>query len=290
MYFNEKKVNIVQKASLTIGLLIFIALFLISNYIPSAPYWVPLNRQINTGFALSIFLMMIAPAFVEWSNSRYVNTVEKNLPKFLRDITNEVQSGVPLMFALEKASTQNYGPISTPLQKTMNRINVTSDIETSLIWFGEKLVTPQAKRLSLILIEAYNTGGNITDILESSLEIFTLLSKQKKDRESLTTPYQYVVYLGTFVFLIISWVILEKFLVPLSELTQNTELLAAGLVSDFFNTNYYWSILFWAAVLESIAGGLIGGKIKFGKLSKGLIYACFLLMITILYFNSWLFN
>jgi flagellar protein FlaJ len=290
MYFKERKVSIVQKASFSVGFMVLLTLFFLSKYIPTAPYWVPLSRNVNNGFALSILLMMIAPAFVEWSNSRYIRAVEKNLPKFLRDITNEVQSGVPLMFALEKASTQNYGPISAPLQQTMNRISVTSDIETSLKWFGEKLVTPQAKRLSLILIEAYNTGGNITDILESSLEIFSLLSKQKKDRESLTTPYQYVVYLGTFVFLIISWVILEKFLVPLSELTQNTELVTAGLVSDFFNINYYWSILFWAAVLESIAGGLIGGKIKFGKLSKGLVYACFLLMITILYFNSWLFN
>ena len=289
-YFDERKTRLLQYTSLAAGIILLLAIFLSTGYVPGSPYWIPTDRRINTGLALSLLLMMGGPAIIEWSNTRYLKAVEENLPLFLRDITSEVHSGVPLMFALENSSTKYYGPITKPLRRAMNRINVTSDIEGSLIWLGDQLVIPSAKRLTLVLIEAYNTGGRITDILETSLEMFTLLSKHKNDREGLTNSYIYVVYLGTGVFLIISWVLLTKFLVPLSEIRLDPNVQASGLVSSLFNVDYYWAILFWAAVIEAIVGGLLGGKIKYGRLSKGLLFASVLLGITIAFFNSALFS
>jgi len=285
VYFDEKKTRLLQYSSLAAGILLLIAIFLSTGYVPGPPYWIPVDRRINTGLALSLLIMMGGPAILEWSNTRYIKSVEENLPLFLRDITNMVHSGVPLMFALENASTKDYGPITKPLRRAMNRIYVTSDIEGSLIWLGDQLVIPSAKRLTSVLIEAYNTGGRITDILESSLEIFTVLTKHNSEREGLTNSYIYVVYLGTGVFLIICWVLLTKFLAPLSELTLDPNMQASGLVSSFFNLNYYWAILFWAAVIEAIVGGLLGGKIKYGRLSKGLSFASFMIWITVVFFN-----
>ena len=290
MYFSEQDQRNVRITSIGVGLVLIIAILATGNYIPSPPYWISTDRRFNTGLSLSLLLIMGAPALIEWINNRYLNQVEDYLPLFLRDITNEVQSGVPLMFALENASKREYGPITMPLRRTMNRINITSDIESSLIWFGDQLVLPQAKRLSLILIEAYSTGGVVTDILEATNEIFTVLSKHKSDREGLTNPYLYIVYLGTVVFLIISWVMHTKFLIPLSEISLDPNIQATGLVSGLFNVDYYWAILFWAAVIESIVGGLLGGKIKYGSLSKGLSYASVLLFLTIAFFNSGLFR
>ena len=278
MYFNEQDQQRVRYVSIGVGVLLFLVILATGGYFPEPPYWIPTDRRFNTGLSLSLLLIMGAPALVEWINSRYLNKVEKYLPLFLRDITNEVQSGVPLMFALESASTRDYGPITEPLRQTMNRINVTSDIEASLIWFGEQLVLPQAKRLSLILIEAYSTGGVVTEILEASNEIFTILSKHKSDREGLTNPYLYIVYLGAFVFLIICWVLHQKFLIPLAQISLDPNVQATGLVSDLFNVDYYWAILFWAAVIEAIVGGLLGGKIKHGSIVKGLSYASVLLL------------
>ena len=290
VYFDEKSRQIVQYASFGMGFVLLVLIFITGGYTPSPPFWIPIDRRINTGFGLCFLLMMGAPALMEWVNNQFLNDVEENLPLFLRDLTNEVQSGVPLMFALESASTKDYGQITKPLRQTMNRINVTSDIEISLTWFGEQLVIPQAKRLSLVLIEAYNTGGVITEILETSHDIFAILSKHKSDREALTNPYLYIVYLGTAVFLIISWVLQTKFLVPLAEIAADPNIQATGFVSPIFNVEYYWAILFWAAVLEAIVGGLLGGKIKHGKLSKGLSYASVLLLVTIVFFNTGLFR
>ena len=192
------------------------------------------------------------------------------------------------MIAFEESSLNNYGPLNVPLRLTVNRINVTSELEKSLLWFGEKLISSQAMRLSHILIEAYNTGGSIVEILETSLDTFVKLGKNRNDRETLVNPYIYVVFLGNFIFLFISWVLINKFLGTMiqAQLDSNIQ---SSMFSIEYNTNYYWSILFWASTIEALVGGMIGGKIKYGSLKNGLIFSSILVILTISFFNSPLF-
>ncbi|MFC1803706.1 type II secretion system F family protein [Thermoproteota archaeon] len=289
IYIDEIKVRKIQIISVTLGILMIGIFFMTNSYSPESPFWIPLKRSLNTGLALSILIMMGPQALVEWNNNKFIKKVEERLPIFLRDITNEVQAGVPLMLAIENASLKDYGPINIPLRIAINRINVTSDIENSLLDFGRELITPQAMRLSYILIEAYGTGGSVVEILETSRDIFNKITKHRSERKNLVNPYLYVVFLGNFVFLIISWVLLKKFLGSMLESLLDINVQSSGLFSTDFNLNYYWSILFWAAIIESIVGGLIGGKIKYGMLRNGLIYSCILILITMIFFNSPLF-
>jgi flagellar protein FlaJ len=289
IYIGENKARKIQVISVILGILIIGILFMTTSYSPESPFWIPLERRLNTGLALSILIMMGPQALVEWTNKRFIRGVEKRLPIFLRDITNGVQAGVPLMLAIEDASLNDYGPVNYPLRIAINRINVTSDIEDSFLNLGRQLITPQAMRLSYILIEAFGTGGSVIEILETSLDTFTKLSKHRNERETLVNPYLYVVFLGNFIFLLISWVLIEKFLRTMLTSITEISVQSSGLFTTDINMNYYWSILFWAAIIESIVGGLIGGKIKYGMLRQGLIFSCVLLLITILFFNSPLF-
>jgi hypothetical protein len=49
--------------------------------------------------------------------------------------------------------------------------------------------------------------------------------------------------------------------------------------------HFFKSILFWAAGIQAIFGGLVAGKISTGRLSGGLIHVVVLLLTTILFFN-----
>lgn len=91
---------------------------------------------------------------MEYSNSRWLRGIDMNAPRLLRDVTETVQSGVPLFRALEEASTRDYGPISKHLETAMVKFNLTSDLERSLKWLGEILVRPLRKRTTTIIIEA----------------------------------------------------------------------------------------------------------------------------------------
>jgi flagellar protein FlaJ len=289
IYITESKMNKIQMIGIALGVSLLGGMILMSSYIPEAPYWIPVDRNLNTGIVFSILLMIAPRAIIEWNNKRYLTSIDKKLPIFLRDVTNSVQSGVPLLIAIEQSSLNDYGPLNVHLRLAVNRINLTSDIDSSLIWMGEKLITSQAKRLCYILIEAYNTGGSIVEILETSLDTFININKTRIERETLVSPYLSIVFLGNFIFLLISWVILQKFLGSLVEMQLSYELQLSNMFSSETNVNYYWSILFWASTIESLAGGLFGGKIKHGSLKNGLIYSSMLMIITILFFNSPIF-
>ena len=72
IYFEEKQVQLIRYLSIAVGVLLFVLIFITGGYVPTAPYWVPLSRKINTGLALSLLMIILAPSIVEWLNNRYL--------------------------------------------------------------------------------------------------------------------------------------------------------------------------------------------------------------------------
>ena len=285
MYFDKREQWMASAGSIFVGLVIFAAILLQGVYTPEAPYWVPLSQRTNNGIALCILLALSLPSILEYQNSRWLKAVERNVPYLLRDLSEAVQSGVPLVTALEEASVRDYGPVSKPLENSLVRFNLTSDLRGSLKWLGEKLIKPSAKRMSTVLVEAYEAGGRVKDVLEKSVELFTSISDYKDERASQTSPYIAVVYIGNAVFLIISWVVLVRFLLPLSVATTDPLVAQSSALASILDMEYYKSILFWASTMGSLLGGLIAGKISDGRVAAGLIHSEILLLITLVFYN-----
>jgi len=285
VYFDKREQWMASAGSIFVGLVIFAAILLQGVYTPEAPYWVPLSQRTNNGIALCILLALSLPSILEYQNSRWLKAVERNVPYLLRDLSEAVQSGVPLVTALEEASVRDYGPVSKPLENSLVRFNLTSDLRGSLKWLGEKLIKPSAKRMSTVLVEAYEAGGLVKDVLEKSVELFTSISDYKDERASQTSPYIAVVYIGNAVFLIISWVVLVRFLLPLSVATTDPLVAQSSALASILDMDYYKSILFWASTMGSLLGGLIAGKISDGRVAAGLIHSEILLLITLVFYN-----
>lgn len=286
MYFERRYRVAVWAVSLAVASVLFALIFLQGVYVPMEPYFIPVSQRANNALVLSLLVALAPSAVVEFVNNRWLRGVDANIPRLLRDVTEAVRSGVPLSKALEDASGRDYGPISRPLEAAMVKFNLTSDLEGALVWLGERLIRPAAKRMNTILIEAYSTGGRIMDVLDASVDLFTSLAEYREERDAQMRPYILVVYLGSLVFLVISWVILVQFLAPLAAASANPFVAQAGILQNVLDINYYKAILFWAAVMEALLGGLVAGKINEGRISAGLIHSALLLMITLAFFNA----
>ena len=286
MYF-ERKYRLAMWVFSTVMFIAILALTVTQSiFIPSPPYWIPLDQTVNNWLTLGMVLVLAGPGFMEFSNSRWLKEVDVNAPRLLRDVTETVQSGVPLFRALEEATTRDYGPISKKLEVAMVKFNLTSNLEESLNWLGESLIRPSMKRISTILIEAYKTGGDILDVLTTSVDIFNDVAEYNEERNNQMRPYVMIVYLGLVVFLVISWLLLTRFLAPLIESTSDPLISTSGLIQSMLDIDYYKSIMFWAAVMEAIFGGLVAGKMGDGKVASGLIHSMALLLITVIFFNT----
>jgi flagellar protein FlaJ len=286
VYFDRRYQIAVYAISLSVTAVLFALMLLQGFYIPSEPYFVPISQKLNNAIALGLILTLTPPAILEFNNSRWLHGVDVNIPRLLRDVTESVSSGVSLINALEEASTHDYGPVSKPLESAMVKFNLTSDIEEALTWLGDRLIRPVAKRFSTILIEAYETGGKITEVLNTSVDLFTNLAEYREEKDAQMRPYTSIVYLSSFVFLVISWVILVQFLSPLVLSSADPLVAQSGLLKNVLDINYYKSILFWAGSMEALLGGLVAGKIRGGRIAAGLIHSVLLLVITVVFFNA----
>ena len=286
MYFERRQRIIIWAASLSVAAALFILIPVQGAYSPATPYLIPLSQRVNNGFALALLVALSIPAAVEFNNIRWLRGVDANIPRLLKDVGETVKSGVPLLRALEEAAARDYGPVSKPLQAAVVRFKLTSDLEASLSWMGERLVRPSAKRMARVLVEAYQTGGRVVDVLDTSASLFTDLAEYRDERDAEMRPYVLIAYLGSAVFLAVSWVVLVRFMSPLSASSSNPAVAQGGLLNNLLDMDYYRSILFWAATMEALIGGLVAGKIRYGRLNAGLVHSALLLAMTIAAFNA----
>jgi len=201
---------------------------------------------------------------MEFNNSRVRRGIDLNTPRLLKDLTEAVKSGLPLFRALEEACSRDYGPISKPLESAMVKFRLT---------------------LCAILIGANQTGGDIVDVLITSTSMITDLIEFREDRYSQMKPYTFIVYFGTTIFVIISWLILVRFISPLAASMTDPLIAQSNVFTNILDVNFYKSILFWATMFEAIFGGLVAGKITEGRINSGLIHSAILVSITIIFFN-----
>jgi len=265
----------------------FLMLIYQGQYRPEFPYIIPLEMRVNYVLLLCILVAITPPAIVEINNTRWLDQVDKNIPRLLMDVTESIRSGMPMVRALEVASKRDYRPISKNLEIAVVNFNLTSDLDGSLRWFGESLMRPGGKRMATILMEAYKSGGRMMEVLETSINMFTSLDEYRQEKESMISPYILLVYVSSLIFMVVGWVIVAQFLEPLAKYNIETPGIP-NIIGQLLSINYYKSILFWAAVMEGLIGGLVAGKIQQSRVASGLIHAVLLLMMTFGFFNIFL--
>ena len=285
MYVEKKLKYLTYLSSAMLSMIFLSLLFYFGLFFPRPPYWIPLSIEVNNVIVCSIILAMLPSATIEFLNHRWLDGVEKNVHKLLQDITEEVKSGQPLINALEVNASTDYGPISPLLRESLIRFDLTSNFRDVMNWFGVNLIKPVGNQMASILLESYETGGENTDVLISSVKLFKAIEDDRLHRKSQTRPYIFIIYTGLIIFILLSSVLLNQFLIHFQFTNEVSGLRQAGINLASINLDYYTSILYWAAIIESLVGGIVAGKMIEGKVSAGLTHSILMLMITLFLYN-----
>jgi len=136
VYFDRRYRIAVWAVSFSVFFVLLSLLIIQRVYVPTSPYFIPIDQRLNNSIILGLIVALVFPAIVETNNIRWLRQVDENTPRLLMDVTEAVRSGMPLIQALEDASTRDYGPISQPLAKAMVKFRMTSDLESALRGLG----------------------------------------------------------------------------------------------------------------------------------------------------------
>ena len=142
----------------------------------------------DTFIGIGLLLSFAPVVYVSYTNYRFLRSVEKNIPRFLRDIQESTVSGMILPKALLHAATSDYGPISREIGIAMTKFSLGREFRETNMEACKKLRHPHMLQVGVILVEAYGAGGKVHDVLNSSVQLFNGLEQHEDEKRSELKP------------------------------------------------------------------------------------------------------
>ncbi len=233
---------------------------------------------------LTLIIVLFPPAMINYVDMRWRLSVDKNIPEFLRELSEAGRTGVTLTRALDLASKRRYGPLSSELEKIVTKLSWGGNFEDSLKKFAERIETKLAKRTSILLTEINRSGGDIKDVLDTVSRHIRELQTIEDERRSQLRTYVAIVYIAFFIFIFIDYILLKTFFAKIESLKESLSDAGGLFLMKELSYEHIKTMMFHMAIMQGLFGGLIAGKMGEGALGAGLKHSLILIVIGFLIF------
>lgn len=229
----------------------------------------------------SIALIFTPFGYVKYQQYTERKKIEDKFPQFLRDIVQGTRAGMSLPQAIQNAESGNYGPLDKKIKKMSSQLEWGIPFEEVLENFSKEVGSPLISRSVDTIIQAYNSGGNVQDVLESVGENIRSIKQLNEERQSQLYGEMITGYIVYFIFIGIL-VALTTFLLPnLATASQSlggslNVLGTGGGAGLQENINLYESWFKRLVYIQALFSGLIIGKLSEGDFKAGIKHSAIL--------------
>ena len=206
------------------------------------------------------------PSVASIIHSRWKLKIERATPEFLRDLAVASRTGIPLQVALEHASKRSYGPLTYELQVLVSHMSWGMNFNEALTAFSDRIDLPLIKKATVLIIEAGKHGGDLSNIFDSTAQYVENVNAWTARRKMQTMPYVAMLYFSVFIFLFIIIIISNLMFGPMTNMSSS----GTSLIKPILNPENARRLFLHTALLESLFGGLIAGKINEENFADGL--------------------
>lgn len=247
-------------------------------------------KLINIYLALPFVLFLTPYLLIGLMGVKKVETKMKSIPRFLRDVVDNVESGMDLVTSIKSTTENEYGILNEDIQKLSNHLAWGIDFDTALTEFGKNVGSSVLKRDLRLVIEARAVGGHAEKILRevsNKISVETLRQKERKDNLSSNT---FTGYISFMIFLLIIVLIYNNLFLGIGSAASPTigginESLGAtqAPVADD-RTLIYLSLLMLLSYELSILSGFLFGLMQENKIIAGGPHVSALVILTFIGF------
>ncbi len=270
MKITRKTIKLITIASLIAGVVFIVASILVFLTDPTLDY------MIVVGFTIAV----VPPGITSIIHSRWKDKIEKSMPEFLRDIATSYRTGMPLQIALEHASKRNYGPLTIELKTMVAHMSWGMSFNEALMEFSRRIDLTVVKKATVLILEAGRHGGDLSNIFDSTAKYVDNFNNWTARRRMQTLPYVAIFYFSVGVFLFIIIIISNMIFLPMSELSEG----GVPLITPVLAPLEARRVFMHTALLESLFGGVLAGKINEDSFLGGLKHAAVLAVTSALAF------
>jgi flagellar protein FlaJ len=208
------------------------------------------------------------PLMYKYTQYTAIKMLETIFPNFLRDVTENIRTGMTLPQAIKTCSANDYGILSPYIKDMSMKISFGIPFEHVLTDFAEKSQSVIIKRNIHTIIETHRSGGALDTVLESVVQSFIELDKIKKERTARVSSQMVNGYLIYFVFLGVM-VGLSSFMVPAFRWIEGAGEMKAVFTEIFRNL----------IIVQGFFAGLAIGKMAEGTIMAGIKHALILVVV-----------
>ena len=215
---------------------------------------------------VALTIAVAPPSVASIIHSRWKLKIERATPEFLRDLAVASRTGIPLQVALEHASKRSYGPLTYELQVLVSHMSWGMNFNEALTAFSDRIDLPLIKKATVLIIEAGKHGGDLSNIFDSTAQYVENVNAWTAKRKMQTMPYVAMLYFSVFIFLFIIIIISNLMFGPMASMSSS----GSSLIKPILNPEDARRLFLHTALLESLFGGLIAGKINEENFADGL--------------------
>ncbi len=263
---------------------------------------------VGNAIILSTFVIATPQFFISYQSYRDLKEMEEKFPLFLRDLIENLRSGIAFHKTIIASSKINYGKLSEEVKKVAHQLTWGIPLDKALNQFATRLKNSKRLYTSIKIIrESFVSGGDVVSTLESVADNATLLQDSEKEKKSLLDQYVVLMYAISMIFIVIV-VMINRLLIPIFQVSSESLVgggiglanpcdycdgftcnvcgLFEGTSQIYFSINpstsasYYTSLFFYMALVQSLFSGLVAGQISENSIIAGLKHSLILVGIT----------
>lgn len=234
--------------------------------------------------ALPIIPLAAGLGFTPYIGSKYfeytkVKNMESSFPEFLRNISESQKSGITLSQAIINSTKVDYGGLSPEIKRMASQISWGVPLPRVLEKFSNRVEGSDFLRRSLaIILEAYRSGGDIAEVMESVADSARMVKELESERRSKFNQQLLVMYSIYVIFLIII-IALNKILLPMFALSASQEVGGIAIAMGSLDPDFYRTIFLHMILMQAVFAGLIAGQVGEGSIIAGIKHSAIMLGI-----------
>ena len=225
---NSKKIIMI---SVVVGLILSLIGLIIS---------LSLQSPVGIIFLIMGLAVAIVPSsIINYNQYTKFHQMETHFPTFLKDFSEAIKSGMNFVQAFKTVSKSDYGPLSNELRHASNQLSWGVPFPKVLAKLAIRIKGSKIMRQSFTIItEAYNSGGDIAETMNSISLNISQIREVDEERKSILSQQVYIMYFIYYLFLGIIYA-LYKLMIPMLAMNIN---MGAGASAASDGKNYCLSM------------------------------------------------
>ena len=299
-FFKQENEKLIKRGSLVLG-----ALFILFGL---ALAFDPLLQPFGIIVLFFGAIVSVIPSslYAYFNFSKY-NKMEEEFPRFLRDFAEAKKSGMTFQDALKSRMNTDYGELNPEIAKSVHQLSWGMPFMQVMASLAERVkYSAIMKRSFTIILEAFNAGGDVTEVMDDLSTDIKTIKGLHDERKSDMSQQVIMMYFISVLFLVIS-LMMYNILIPL---------VSSGLVDvNLFGSSsgasddvdyctlapfvcvvcvpfgfgegqlcYFEALFFVMAIVQAITSGLMAGEISEGSAAAGVKHAIFLAVVAFIVF------